>query len=79
MPLDILKAFKNFKIIKSIGNEKLPLVFATLKLYWISLSLDSWGNFLDHPVVTLRKSKGKSKRNSEFASLIKLFYSLRSI
>ena len=40
-----LKAFKNFKIIKSIGNEKLPLVFATLKLYWISLSLDSLGQF----------------------------------
>jgi len=28
-----LKVFKNFKIIKSLSNEKLPYVFATLKLY----------------------------------------------
>ena len=41
-----LKAFKNLKIIKNTGNEKLPYVFATLKLYWISLSLDSSGQFL---------------------------------
>ena len=60
-------------------HEKLPLVFATLKLYWISLSLDSRGNFLVLFVVNFKKSKGKSKNNSEFASLIKLFYSLRSI
>ena len=31
--INSLKAFKNLKIIKSTGNEKLPLVFATLKLY----------------------------------------------
>ena len=28
-----------------MNHEKLPLVFATLKLYWISLSLDSLGQF----------------------------------
>ena len=53
---------------------------------WFSLRSNSiesrlrsirWGNFLALSVVTLRKSKGKS--NQEFASLIKLLYSLRSI
>ena len=39
----------------------------------------AYGVLLALPAVTLRKSKGKSKSNSEFASLIKLFYSLRSI
>ena len=47
----------------------MPLVFATLKLCWISLSLDSSGNFLVNISVTF----GKSKSNSEFASLIILF------
>ena len=51
---------------------------------WFSLRSNSielrfrsvrWGNFLVNTCVTLRKSKS----NSEFASLIKLFYSLRSI
>ena len=55
---------------------------------WFSLRSNSiesrfrsirWGNFFALFVVNLRKSKGKSKNNSEFASLIKLFYSLRSI
>ena len=52
--------------------KKLPLVFATLKLYWISLSLDLRGNFSVLSVVILNKSKGKSKSNSEFAALIEL-------
>lgn len=51
---------------------------------WFSLRSNSielrfrsvrWGNFLVNTGVTLKKSK----RNLEFASLIKLFYSLRSI
>ena len=51
---------------------------------WFSLRSNSielrfrsvrWGNFLVNTCVTFRKSKS----NSEFASLIKLFYSLRSI
>ncbi len=37
------------------------------------------GNFQVNIPVNLRKSKSKIKNNSEFASLIKLFYSLRSI
>ena len=37
------------------------------------------GNFLVNIFVTLEKSKSKIKSNSEFASLIKLFFSLRSI
>ena len=36
------------------------------------------GNFLVNTLVNLRKSKNKIKSNSEFASLIKLLYSLRS-
>ena len=37
------------------------------------------GNFLVYVFVNLRKSKSKIKSNSEFASLIELFYSLRSV
>ena len=37
------------------------------------------GNFLVHIFVNLRKSKNKIKSNSEFAPLIKLFCSLRSV
>ena len=37
------------------------------------------GNFLVYVFVNLRKSKSKIKSNSEFASLIELFCSLRSV
>ena len=38
-------------------HEKLPLVFATLKLYWISLPLDSGSNFLVNVSVTFKKKQ----------------------
>jgi len=55
---------------------------------WFSLRSNSiesrfrsirWGNFLVNIPVNLRKSRSKIKSNSEFASLIKPFYSLRSV
>ena len=64
-----LKSFKSIKIIKRRKHEKLPLVFASLKLYWISLSLDSSGQFFG----SSRCDFNKKQKHDEFASLIKLF------
>ena len=57
-----LKVFKNFKIIKSLSNEKLPYVFATLKLYWISLSLDSTGQFFGLCLRVFKKSQKQDQK-----------------
>ena len=63
-----IKAFRSSKNIKNIKNiknpvlEKLPLVFATLKLYWISLSLDSSGQFFGQ---YSREFKEKQKQDQK--------------
>ena len=45
-----------------MSHEKLPLVFASLKLYWISLSLDSSGQFFSS---CFRQFKKKQKQDQK--------------